>query len=75
MPTSQVPAGQPKDTRSRLLRVAGAAAGARAEQDLDRDRAQAGIDDPAPERGDPVERAVGVFRPVPEQSVHSRQSA
>ena len=54
-----------EDACRRLLRVAGAAA--RAEQDLDRDRAKAGVDDAVRERGDAIHAAVRVFRPVPEQ--------
>jgi hypothetical protein len=61
-PDQPGPARPAQNARGRLLRVAGAAAGA--EQDLDRGRAEAGVDDAAGQRGDTLAAAGRAFRPA-----------
>ena len=59
--------GPAEHAGGRLLRARRAAARAGAEQDLDGEDAHAAVDDPARERGDPVDAAVGAFRAVPDR--------
>ena len=58
--------GPGEDAARGLLRVAGRAARAGARQEPDGEGAEAGVDDPAPERTEPVEAAVGAFGAVAE---------
>src|SRR5579872_5413706 len=53
--------GPAEHARRRLVQCA------RAEQDVDRQRAETRVRDPAPQRRDPVGAAVGAFGPVPER--------